>query len=152
MSLDSYVKNSWLKEEATSPQEIADQLGIVARCTKDAGVEAISDDLRFYTAFNALPALANTALRACGYRATSQPGHHMRTIETLKYTIQADSRTVRKILALSKMRNIASYDAAGSISHDDLREVLATTEMLHNVVHAWLKATHPDLLKTLRKR
>jgi hypothetical protein len=23
--------------------------------------------------------------------------------------------------------------------------------MLQNAVHAWLKATHPDLLKTLRK-
>ena len=68
MSLDSYVENAWLKKEPTSSQEIADQLGIVARCMKDASVEGISDDLRFYTTFNALLALANTALRACGYR------------------------------------------------------------------------------------
>jgi hypothetical protein len=45
MSLDSYVENAWLKKEPTSSQEIADQLGIVVRCMKDAGVEGISDDL-----------------------------------------------------------------------------------------------------------
>jgi hypothetical protein len=76
---------------------------------KDAGVEGISVDLRFCTTFNALLALANTALRASGYRTTNQPGHNMRTIETLEYTIGADSKTIRKILAFSKKRNIASY-------------------------------------------
>ena len=96
MSLDSYVENAWLKKEPTSSQEIADQLGNVARCMKDAGVEGISDDLRFYTTFNTLLALANTALCACGYRTTNQPGHHMRTIETLEYTIGVDSKTIRK--------------------------------------------------------
>jgi hypothetical protein len=81
---------------------------------KDASVEGISEDLRFYTTFNALLALANTALRASGYRTTNQQGHHMRTIETLEYTIQADSKTIRKIMAFSKKRNVASYDSAGS--------------------------------------
>ncbi|HEV2708597.1 MAG TPA: hypothetical protein VGU67_00145 [Edaphobacter sp.] len=66
MSLENYFRNAWLKKESTSPQEIADQLGLVSRCMKDAAVEGISDDLRFYTAFNAILALANTALRASG--------------------------------------------------------------------------------------
>jgi len=114
---------------------------------KDASVEGISDDLRFYTTFNALLALANTALRASGYRATNQQGHHMRTIETLEYTIQADSKTVRRILAFSKKRNIASYDSAGSISNEELKQILTTSESLHDAVQTWLKATHPELLK-----
>ena len=115
MSLENYFKNGWLKKEATSPQEIADQLGLVSRCMKDASVQGISDDLRFYTTFNAVLALANTALRASGYRTTTQPRHHMRTIETLEYTVQADNKTIRKIMAFSKKRNVASYDSAGSI-------------------------------------
>ncbi|WP_157467503.1 hypothetical protein [Edaphobacter aggregans] len=146
MSLDSYVENAWLKKEAASPQEITDQLGIVARCMKDASVEGISDDLRFYTTFNALLALANTALRASGYRTTNQQGHHMRTIETLEYTIHADSKTIRKILAFSKKRNIASYDAAGSISNEELKQILVTAESLQDAVQTWLTATHPELL------
>jgi hypothetical protein len=46
MSLENYFKNAWLKKKATSPQEIADQLGLVSRCIKDSSVEGISDNLR----------------------------------------------------------------------------------------------------------
>jgi hypothetical protein len=148
VSLNSYVENAWLKRQATSKQEIADQLSIVTRCMKDAGVEGISDDLRFYTTFNALLALANIALRASGYRAANQPGHHVRTIETLEYTIPVDGKTVRKILAFSKKRNIVSYDSAGSISNEELKQILATAESLQDAVKAWLKTTHPELLKS----
>jgi hypothetical protein len=63
---------------------------------RDASVTDISDDLRFYTAFNAVLALANIALRASGYRTANQSGHHTRTIETLEYTIGADGRLIRK--------------------------------------------------------
>jgi hypothetical protein len=114
---------------------------------KDAGVEGISDDLRFYTAFNAILALANTALRASGYRTTNQPGHHTRTIETLEYTIQADDKMIRKILAFSKKRNVASYDSAGSVSDEELKQILLTAETLRLTVGTWLAATHPELLK-----
>lgn len=147
MSLENYFKNGWLKKEATSPQEIADQLGLVSRCMKDASVQGISDDLRFYTTFNAVLALANTALRASGYRTTTQQGHHMRTIETLEYTVQADSKTIRKIMAFSKKRNVASYDSAGSISNEELKQILSTAESLQQTVETWLAANYPELLK-----
>ena len=145
MSLERYVENGWLKREPTSPQEIADQLGIVTRSMNDAGVQDISDDLRFYTSFNAILALANTALRASGYRTTTQPGHHIRTIETLEYTVGADGKLIRKLLAFSKKRNVASYDAAGSISNQELQQILITAEDLRHTVVAWLRTAHPEL-------
>ncbi|WP_124846844.1 hypothetical protein [Acidipila sp. EB88] len=145
MSLEKYAENSWLRREPTSRQEIADQLGIVARSMNDAAVEGISDDLRFYTAFNAVLALANTALRASGYRTTNQQGHHTRAIETLEYTIQADAKLIRKLLAFSKKRNVASYDSAGSISNQELKDILATAEELRHTVESWLKTDHPEL-------
>lgn len=134
MSLEKYVENAWLRREPTSPQEITDQLGIVARSMNDAAVESISDDLRFYTTFNAVLALANTALRASGYRTTNQQGHHARTIETLEYTIGADPKLIRKLLAFSKKRNVASYDSAGSVSHQELKDILYTVEELRHTV------------------
>ncbi len=146
MSLERYVENAWLRREPTSRQEIADQLGIVARSLNDAAVESISDDLRFYTTFNAVLALANAALRASGYRTTTQPGHHTRTIETLEYTIKADPKLIRKLLAFSKKRNVASYDSAGSVSNQELVDILATTDNLHEAINAWFRATHPELL------
>ncbi len=145
MGLDRYAENAWLRKEPTSPQEIAGLMSIVARCMKDASVEDISDDLRFYTSFNALLALADIALRASGYRTASQQGHHTRTIETLEFTIEADSKLVRKILAFSKKRNTASYDSAGSISEEELRQILATVQDLDDRVRTWLRTTHPEL-------
>ena len=146
MSLEKYVENAWLRREATSPQEIADQLGIVARSIRDASVKDISDDLRFYATFNGVLALANTALRASGYRTTNQSGHHTRTIETLEYTIDADAKLIRKLLGFSKKRNVASYDSAGSISDQELEQILATAENLRQTVDAWLRSVHPELL------
>jgi hypothetical protein len=149
MSLERYVENAWLRREPTSPQEIADQLGIVARCMNDAAVEGISDDLRFYTTFNAVLALANTALRASGFRATNQQGHHTRTLETLEtleYSIGADVKLTRKLLVFSKKRNVASYDSAGSISNQELKDILITTEELRHTVESWLRTGHPELL------
>jgi hypothetical protein len=146
MSLERYVDNGWLRREPTSPQEIADQLGIVVRSMNDAAVEGISDDLRFYTTFNAVLALANVALRASGYRTTNQQGHHIRTIETLESTIGADAKLIRKLLAFSKKRNVASYDSAGSVSNQELKDILVTTEELRHAIESWLRTTHPKLL------
>lgn len=149
MSLERYVENSWLRREPTSPQEIADQLGIVTRSMSDAAVQDISDDLRFYTTFNAILALSNTALRASGYRAATQSGHHTRVLETLEFTIGADSKLLRKLFVFSKKRNSASYDSAGSVSNQDLEQILSTAHELHSTVEDWLKITHPELLSRL---
>ncbi len=146
MTLERYVENAWLRREATSRQEIADQLGIVSRSMSDASVEEISDDLRFYTTFNAILALANTALRASGYRAATQSGHHTRVLETLEFTVKADSKLLRKLYVFSKKRNSASYDSAGSISNQDLKQVLSTAQELRHTVEDWLKKSHPELL------
>jgi hypothetical protein len=146
MSLDRYVENSWLRREPTSRQEIEDQMCIVARSMNDAAIESISDDLRFYTSFNAVLALANTALRASGYRTTNQQGHHTRTTETLEYTIGADAKLIRKLLAFSKKRNVASYDSAGSISSQELKDILVTTDELRHTVRTWLRTAHPELV------
>lgn len=147
MSLEKYVENAWLRREPTSPQEIADQLGIVSRSMSDAGVDSISDDLRFYTTFNAILALANTALRASGYRAGTHAGHHTRILESLEFTVGAEARLLRRLSVFSKKRNSASYDSAGSISNQDLEQILSTAQDLRYTVESWLQATHPELLK-----
>ena len=146
MTLERYVENAWLRREATSRREIADQLGIVSRSMSDASVEEISDDLRFYTTFNAILALANTALRASGYRAATQSGHHTRVLETLEFTVKADTKLLRKLYVCSKKRNSASYDSAGSISNQDLEQVLSTAQELRHTVENWLKKFHSELL------
>lgn len=147
MSLEKWLENGWLKREATSGDEIKGLLAIVDRDLKDANVAAISEDRRFEAGFNAARTLANVALRACGYRTSTQPGHHQKTIESLELTMQADSKLINRLKAFSKKRNATSYDSAGNVSAQELESVIRTATELKKEVVAWLQKNHPDLLK-----
>jgi hypothetical protein len=105
MSLEKWAEYGWLRAEPTSPEEIADLLGIVIRDLDDARVDAISEDRRFEAAFNAARTAANVALRACGYRTATQLGHHFKTVESLELTIQVDPRLIQRMRVFSKKRN-----------------------------------------------
>jgi len=96
MSLEEWVEYGWLKTEPTSRDEIKNLLTIVDRDLKDANVTAVSQDRRFEAAYNAARTAAMIALRACGYRTSSQTGHHLKTIESLKFTIRADDKLIQR--------------------------------------------------------
>src|SRR2546423_9559647 len=115
MSLEKWVEYSWLKAEPTSRDEIKSLLTIVDRDLTDANVAVISEDRRFEAAFNAARTAATIALRASGYRTSTQVGHHAKTIEneSLELTINADSKMIQRMRAFSKKRNVTSYDSAG---------------------------------------
>ena len=147
MTLAKWAEYGWLKAEATSPEEIRDLLGIVSRDLADASVEAISDDRRFEAAFSAARTAANAALRACGYRTTTQPGHHQKTIESLELTLQAESMLIQKLRVLSKKRNATSYDTAGNVSQQELDQAIQVAHEHQNSVIAWLRKNHPELMK-----
>ena len=146
-NLAKWAEYGWLKAEATSPEEIRDLLGIVSRDLADASVEAISDDRRFEAAFSAARTAANAALRACGYRTTTQPGHHQKTIESLELTLQAESMLIQKLRVLSKKRSATSYDAAGNVSQQELDQAIQVAHELQDSVIAWLRKDHPELMK-----
>jgi len=147
MSLEKWAEYGWVRAEQASAEEIADLLGIVSRELRDAGVEAISEDRRFEAAFNAARTAANVALRACGYRAATQLGHHLKTVESLELTIQADPRLIQKMRVFSKKRNATSYDSAGNVSRQELEEVIGVANELEQSVTAWLRENHPELTK-----
>ena len=50
-------------------------------------------------------------------------------------------------MAFSKKRNVASYGSAGSISNEELKQILSTAESLQQTVETWLAANYPELLK-----
>jgi len=150
MSLEKWAEYGWLKAEPTSHDEIRGLLDIVARDLKDANVAAISDDRRFEAAFNAAFTAANVALRASGYRTSMQAGHHVRTIESLELTIQADAKLIQKIKVFSKKRNATSYDSAGNVSKQELELVITVAGDLQCKVMGWLKKNHPELMKESR--
>jgi predicted nucleic acid-binding protein len=147
MSLEKWAEYGWLKVEPTSRDEIRSLLAIVDRDLKDAMVAAISEDRRFEAAFSAARTAANIALRASGYRTATQAGHHVKTIESLELTINADAKLIQRMKTLSKKRNVTSYDSAGNISAQELELAIKTATELQGTIIAWLKKNHPELLK-----
>ena len=90
------MEYGWLRSEPTSPNEIKSLLGIVDRSLTDSKVEAVSTDLRFIAAFNAALCIATLALRATGHRTVTQAGHHVKTIESLEFTLKPNATIIQK--------------------------------------------------------
>jgi len=53
MSLEVWIKNGWLREHKTSPQEVTGILDLIERDLTDASRAEISTDWRFNIAQNA---------------------------------------------------------------------------------------------------
>ena len=146
MSLRDWLANRWLDEHETNAEEIANLLALADRDLHDSQSAELSVDWRFNIAFNAALQLAGTALAASGYRIVRSGPHHQRTIQSLVYTIGADDNTVRLLDRFRKKRNVAEYDAVGTISEQEATEILALARSLRQRVHDWLRGNHPALL------
>jgi hypothetical protein len=145
MSLPDWERNGWLTVHRPSPQEIRDLRAVVERDLADSAADTLSADWRMNIAYNAALQAATAALAAAGYRA-SRDQHHHRVIQSLRETIQADTRTVNTFDAFRKKRNITGYERAGLVSDADAQTMRALAVTVRDDVISWLKRTHKDLL------
>lgn len=145
MSLRDWLRNGWLTEHKTSPQEISDLLAIAERDLTDCRATGLSPDWRLSIAYNAALQVSTAALAAAGYRATRE-SHHYRVIQSLTYTIEANASLITRLDAFRKKRNIGDYERAGTISEQEAGEMVALAELLRENVREWLRANHPELI------
>lgn len=145
MTLRDWLRNGWLTEHASSPQEVKDLLGVCARDLHDCRAPGLSADWRLNIAYNAALQAATVTLAAEGFRA-ARDSHHYRVIQSLAHTIGAESGLVRRFDAFRKKRNIGGYEAAGQVSDQEADEMTALAEDLLQRVRSWLTAAHPELL------
>lgn len=145
-SLGDWLRNSWLVEHKSSPEEIAGLFAIVERDLTNAKVAGLSEDWRFNIAYNAALQAATAALAASGFRAAREQ-HHYRTIQSLALTIAWPGRKVDRLDRFRKKRNITGYETAGVISEGEAREMQELATALRGDVLAWLGKQHPRLLK-----
>jgi hypothetical protein len=68
-------------------------------------------------------------LRQIARHIGAGPGHHMRVIESLEHTMGTPTKTVHRLLALSKKRNISNYDVAGAVSGQDLEQTRSSASI-----------------------
>lgn len=108
MSLEDWLNHRWLVRHRTSQQEISDLLAVIQRDLRDCQIESLSTDWAFSIAYNAALQLATLALAVSGYRAARET-HHERTIESLRFTLNAESSLVRLLQDFRKKRNSLSH-------------------------------------------
>ena len=146
MSLSDWLANRWLDEHVTNAEEIANLLALADRDLHDAQSTGLSVDWRFTIAYNAALQLAGVALAASGYRVVRSGPHHHRTIQSLSHTIDANDSTVRLLDRFRKKRNVAEYDAVGTISDQEATEMLTLAQSLRRLVLEWLRDNHSSLV------
>jgi hypothetical protein len=146
MSLGDWLRNGWLVEHETSPQEIIDLLRIADRDLRECQTVGLSPDWRLAMAYNSALGSATAALSAAGYRAT-RDGHHYRIIQSLAYTIGAGAELTVRLDAFRKKRNISDYERSGAVSAQEADEMFVFARMLRKSVGEWLEKSHPKLLR-----
>jgi hypothetical protein len=109
VSLQVWVKNGWLVEHQSSPQEIAELLDVADRDLKECEISGLSPDWKLNIAYNAALQTATAALAVAGYRAKGE-AHHYRVIQSLAYTIKAGATLIVQFDKFRKKRNISGYE------------------------------------------
>ena len=145
MSLKDWLKNGWLVEHKTSPQEVRNLLGVADRDLDDCRAAGLSADWKMNIAYNAALQATTAALAACGFRA-SRDSHHYRIIQSLAFTLEMEAKLIAKFDKFRKKRNIGGYEQAGLISEQEAEEMISLAEQLREATELWLQSNHPELL------
>lgn len=145
MTLDNMLGRG-LEKAATDKGEIARYLIKIRRRVEDSKKSNISLDSRFDIGFEALLQIALAALRANGYRTTSQAGHQQMAIQLLPRTIEIDTTRIRTLDEYRKKRSLGLYDADFEPSQAEVSAVTASVEQLLRDLETWMKKNTPEFL------
>lgn len=145
MSLSDWLDREWLIKHRADRREIKHLLTIAERDIADSQAKGISADTRLSVAYNAALQLAIAALAATGYRIGHE-AHHYRAIQSLAFTVGASTDLIDQFDSFRKKRNISDYERAGTISEQEVKEMLDLAKNLYEAVTAWLKKNHPELI------
>jgi hypothetical protein len=79
-----------------------------------------------------------------GFRASSQPGHHVAIIEFVRSRIDKRQAVLLTVLdRLRRKRNLALYDDTGFVSQHDAEEALEAAREYLSVIRADVEARRP---------
>jgi len=97
-------------------------------------------------AYNAALQAATAALATVGYRA-ARDSHHYRVIQSLAYTIGADTKLIAQFDQFRKKRNIGGYERAGLVSDHEADEMVALAQQLREEIELWIRTNYPQLFR-----
>jgi hypothetical protein len=147
MTLENWVKNSWLEKRASDCEEIGRLLALADGRLKDyqgAVAAKLSSDVQLQLAYDAIRACATAALRAAGYRVVRGGSEHYRTIEALEFSIDPGKKLIPTLDKLRRKRNTGSYDDFGLISQGEADRCGAMAVRVRKEVEEWIRRNHAD--------
>jgi uncharacterized protein (UPF0332 family) len=147
MTLEDWLANHWISEHKTSAEEFASLRAVVKRDLFDAGIESLSADRRFATAYNAALQLSKMALAAAGYRLSKGHGGHERAFDVVRYIV-----TTEEIEDLCdyfdtcrRKRNDIDYDFADVVTDTELVEIMDKVSEYRELIERWIKENRSEL-------
>lgn len=144
MSLSSLQATGRLQRLRPDPDGMAKLLRAARQNLADARVAQISTGNRFDAAYKCILQCAMLGLWAHGWRtATSLPGHHQTTIQTLDETLGVARAHLITLDALRRQRNANDYEG-GPISDATLHACLQAASRLLRHTEGWLRKHHPE--------
>ena len=147
MTLENWVKNSWLEKRASDREEIGRLLALADGRLKDyqgAVAAKLSSDVQLGLAYDAVRACATAALRAAGYRVIRGGSEHYRTIEALEFSIDPQKKLIPTLDKLRKKRNTGSYDDFGLVSQGEADSCGKMAVRVREEVEDWIRKNHAD--------
>jgi hypothetical protein len=147
MTLENWVKNSWLEKRASDREEVGRLLALADGRLKDyqgAVAAKLSSDVQLGLAYDAIRACATAALRAAGYRVVRGGSEHYRTIEALEFSIDPQKKLIPRLDKLRKKRNTGSYDDFGLVSQGEADSCGKMAVRVREEVEDWIRKNHAD--------
>lgn len=147
MTLEDWLANHWISKHETSAAEISALRAVVDRDLRDAGIESLSADRRFATAYNAALQLSKMALAVAGYRLSKGHGGHERAFDVVRYVVPAEE--IEDLCdyfdTCRRKRNDIDYDFADVVTDTELEEILGEVSEYRELIEGWIKETRSDL-------
>jgi len=147
MTLENWVKNSWLEKRASDRQEIGRLLTLADGRLDDyqrAVAGKLSADVQLSLAYDAIRISATAALRAAGYRVVRGGSEHYRTIEALEFSIDPQKKLIPILDKLRKKRNVGSYADFGLVSQGEADHCGKMAARVRKEVEEWIRNNHRD--------
>jgi hypothetical protein len=76
----------------------------------------------------------------------AQPGHHEKTIDSLRFTIEPRAELIDKLQSFRRKRGTIMYDSVGTASDTEAAQMLKYAKELHDALRKRLKEKHRELL------
>jgi len=147
MTLENWVKNTWLEKRVSDREEIGRLLSLADGRLQDyqrAVLGNLSADVQLGLAYDAIRISATAALRAAGYRVVRGGSEHYRTIEALEFSIDPQRKLIPTLDKLRKKRNVGWYDDFGLVSQGEADHCGKMAVRVRKEVEDWIRKNHAD--------